>query len=79
MTKNSEADLLDTLSDREREVLYLSVQDKTSTEIAKQLVVSRRTVEAQRASLFRKLGIHSQRELIMYATKKGLLAPDNTI
>ncbi len=78
MTKNSSTDLLDTLSEREREVLYLSAQDKTSAEIAKHLVVSRRTVEAQRASIFRKLGIQNQRELISYAAKKGLLAPDLT-
>ena len=75
-TKNTEIDLLDTLSAREREVLYLSAQDKSAAEIAQQLVISRRTVEAQRASIFRKLGLRNQRELISYAARKGLLAPE---
>jgi DNA-binding NarL/FixJ family response regulator len=73
------ADQLQSLTSREREVLYLSAQGKTGTEIAGQLFVSRRTVEAQRASMMRKLGLKNQHELISFAFQKGILAPEYTV
>ncbi len=64
---------LNTLTPREKEVLELSAQGNTAAEIAKQLYVSRRTVEAQRASVMRKLGLKNQHELIVFASQKGIL------
>jgi len=53
--------------------LYLSAQQKTCPEIAKTLFVSPRTVEAQRTSIMRKLGLKNQRELIGFAFERGIL------
>lgn len=77
MVDTSTVDPLGNLTPREREVLGLSVQGNTSAEIAKQLYVSRRTVEAQRASAMRKLGLRNQHELIAYAIQKGILATES--
>ncbi len=66
-------DLYDTLSEREREVLFLSAQGLTTAEIAKRLVVSPRTVESFRAKLMRKLDLHNQTDLIRYAIRRGII------
>ncbi len=66
-------DLYDTLSEREREVLFLSAQGLTTTEIAKRLVVSARTVESFRAKLMRKLDLHNQTDLVRYALRRGII------
>ena len=63
----------DTLTTREREILQLVAEGRNSAEIAQRLSISPRTVEAHRASLNRKLDIHSQADLIRLAMKKGLL------
>ncbi len=52
-----------TLSPREREVAVLAASGTTNQEIAKQLYVSRRTVESHVASALRKLGGRSRRDL----------------
>jgi DNA-binding NarL/FixJ family response regulator len=62
-----------TLTSREREVLQLTARGHSSSEIGKQLFVSRRTVESHRANLMRKLGVRNQKELIRYAFERGLL------
>lgn len=72
----ADGDQLRHLSAREREVLYLSAQGKTSAEMADQLYVSRRTVEAQRASMMRKLGLRNQQELICFAFQNGIIVPE---
>ena len=72
-------DSLQSLTPREREVLYLSAQGKTCTEMAEHLFVSRRTVEAQRASMMHKLGVKNQHELISYAFRKGIIQPEQAI
>jgi DNA-binding NarL/FixJ family response regulator len=76
MVDTNDNDPLRTLTAREREVLYLSAQQKTCPEIAKTLFVSPRTVEAQRTSIMRKLRLKNQRELIGFAFEKGILAPE---
>lgn len=66
----------ETLSTREREVLKLAAEGRTSQEIAERLYLSPRTVETHRASLLRKLGLRSQTDLIRYAIRQGLLSAD---
>ncbi len=61
------------LSKREREVLRLVVQGNQSADIAAQMSISRRTAEVHRYNLMRKLGLHNRRELVDYATQRGLL------
>jgi two-component system, NarL family, response regulator NreC len=60
------------LSDREREILQLTVSGMSRSEIAAKLFISIRTVETHRANIFNKLGIHKQSELIEFARKNGL-------
>jgi two-component system, NarL family, response regulator NreC len=64
------------LSPREREVLKLAAEGKSSAEIGKALMISPRTVETHRANLMKKLGMHNQAELIRYAIRREILAMD---
>lgn len=61
-----------TLSDREREVLQLVAEGKTTKEIASLLHVSVKTVEGHRHSIMEKLALHSIAELTKYAVREGL-------
>ncbi|MCB1823092.1 MAG: response regulator transcription factor [Candidatus Competibacteraceae bacterium] len=56
---------LATLTEREREVLNQTLTGSTSKEIARELSVSPRTVEAHRQNLLRKLGIATVKELML--------------
>jgi DNA-binding NarL/FixJ family response regulator len=66
----------DTLSDREREILKLIAEGKTNREIADLLFLSVKTVQAHRANLMRKLGMHDRTELVKYAIRKGIIGLD---
>ena len=66
------------LTNREREVLHLTVAGQTSTHIGEQLSISPRTVEKHRSNLMQKLGVHSKAELVRYALSRGLIAPKPT-
>ena len=57
---------LATLTEREREVLNQTLAGSTSKEIARELNVRPRTVEAHRQNLLRKLGIGTIKELMLY-------------
>jgi len=65
-------DPLDALSSREREIFHLLADGQQNAGIAKKLFISPRTVETHRARIVRKLGIHSNAELIRYAIRHGL-------
>jgi two-component system response regulator NreC len=65
----------DTLTDRERQVMSLSVQGLTSREVGEKLGISSRTVETHRENLMRKLGVSSLPQLISYALQKGIIPP----
>jgi FixJ family two-component response regulator len=73
--RESQADLLAklaTLSAREQEVMALIIQGKSNKEMARDLSLSPRTVEAHRASLFARLEINSLAKLIkIYGGLKG--------
>lgn len=61
------------LTDREREMLKLVVEGYKTRQIADMLAITPKTVEAHKASLMRKLGIHSNLELIKYALRRGII------
>ena len=65
------------LTPREREVLQLLAEGRTTREIAARLHVSVKTVEVHRKQMMDKLGLQSLAELIKYAIREGLtsLAP----
>ena len=62
----------DGLTDREREILHLIAQGKTTPEIAAELTLSPHTVQSHRDHIMTKLGLHSKAALIKYAIEKGL-------
>lgn len=66
----------DTLSDREREILKLIAEGRTNKEIAQMLFLAVKTVQAHRANLMRKLGMHDRTELVKYAIRKGIVGLD---
>ncbi len=67
-------DPTEALTSREREVLILAARGATAAEIAAQLSLSGRTVEAYRARMMRKLGLRTQSDLIRYALRSGLIS-----
>jgi DNA-binding NarL/FixJ family response regulator len=64
---------MDTLTDREREVVGLVVKGLSTKEIATQLDISTRTVETHRANLMRKLNLKSVALLTQFAIREGLV------
>ncbi len=60
------------LSVREREVLQLIAEGKTTREIAEELSLSVKTVETHRAQLMRKLKLGNLADLVKYAVREGL-------
>jgi len=71
------ADLYQTLTAREREVLQMAAEGRSSTEIGAKLKISPRTVEIHRSRLLKKLGLRNQKELIRYAIQRGILPMEN--
>lgn len=67
-------DPLAPLSEREREIFYLLADGLPNAVIAKKLQISPRTVETHRARIVRKLGVHSNAELIKFAIRHSLSA-----
>lgn len=70
-----EAALLESLSDREREVLILVAQGHTNKAIADRFDISVKTIESYRARLMSKLKLHNRAELTQLAIESGLLSP----
>lgn len=66
-------DRYDELTAREREVLHQVAEGATNAAIAERLMISPRTVESYRATLMRKLDLHTQADLIRYAIRRGLI------
>jgi DNA-binding NarL/FixJ family response regulator len=65
----------DPLTPRERQVLQLIAEGKTTKEAAAVLDVSVKTAETHRTNLMDKLDIHSTAGLVRYAIRRGLLQP----
>ena len=61
------------LSDRERQVLQLVAEGKTTKEIASMLGVSVNTAETHRTNLMEKLDIHDTAGLVRYAMRNGVI------
>ncbi len=58
---------------RERQVLSRVLGGDSNSDIASRLSISAKTVEKHRASVMRKLGVHSVSELMVTALQRGLL------
>lgn len=63
----------DPLSTRERQVLQLVGEGKSTKDVAQHLGISVKTAESHRARLMRKLDIHETASLVRYAIRRGLI------
>jgi two-component system, NarL family, response regulator NreC len=63
----------DPLTTREREVLQLVAEGKTTKEIAAQLGISAKTADSHRTNIMEKLDIHDTAGLVRYAIKRGII------
>ncbi|GAB3558334.1 response regulator [Spirosoma fluminis] len=61
------------LTDRETEVIQFISRGSTTNQIASKLFLSTRTVETHRKNIYRKLGIHTNVELTLYAKSNHLI------
>jgi DNA-binding NarL/FixJ family response regulator len=61
------------LTSREREVIQLLAEGRTSKEVAVALNLSVKTAETHRTNLMRKLGLHSIADLTRYAVRNGIV------
>ena len=61
------------LTSREREVVQLLAEGKSTKEVACHLNLSVKTAETHRSNIMRKLGLHSVSELVLYAVRNGIV------
>jgi RNA polymerase sigma factor (sigma-70 family) len=65
---------LETLSSREREILQLVAEGKTSQQIAESLSISPKTVDTYRSRLMRKIGVEDVAGLVRFAIQYGVIS-----
>lgn len=65
----------DPLTPRERQILQLIAEGKTTKEVAVLLGLSTKTAESYRARIMEKLDIHQTAGLVRYAIRRGLIEP----
>jgi DNA-binding NarL/FixJ family response regulator len=65
------------LTEREREILQLLAEGRSSKEIAAHLGVSVKTVETHRRNMMQKLNMRSVAELTKYAIREGLISVED--
>ena len=68
------SDRYELLTEREREILQLIAEGKTSREIAELLNLSTSTVDTHRGHIMEKLDLHNPYEVVLYAVRKGLIS-----
>lgn len=67
-------DAYETLTERERLILQLAAEGANNPDIATKLFISPRTAETHRSNLMRKLGLHSQTDLVRYAIRRKIIS-----
>ena len=67
---------LERLTPRQREILQLIAESRSSKQISQILGVSLKTVETHRAELMARLDIHDIAGLVRYAIRVGLVSPE---
>ena len=72
-TASAPSSLVETLSERELEVLRLLTTHLSSTEIAEELFIAASTVRSHIKSIYGKLDVHTRREAVARAQDLGLL------
>jgi DNA-binding NarL/FixJ family response regulator len=64
---------MEALSSREREILQLVADGKTSREVAESLSISSKTVDTYRSRLMRKINVNNMTGLIKFAILHGII------
>jgi two-component system, NarL family, response regulator NreC len=72
---NEETSVFSVLTPREREVLQLLAEGKTTKQIGQQLEISPKTIEVHRLHIMEKLNIDNIAQLTKYAIQEGLTPP----
>ena len=67
--------LVFSLTERERQVLVLIAQGKSTKETASQLGISYKTADSHRSRVLEKLGVHETASMVRYAIRAGLIEP----
>ena len=73
---SAEGEPLDVLTPRQREILQLVAEGKSTKEVAQVLGVSVKTVETHRSQIMDRLSIRDLAGLVRYAVRTGLVSPD---
>ena len=73
--KQKQADALKKLSERERQVLILVVEGRTSKEIARIVGVKPASVDTYRSRIMAKLEVADLASLVRFAIRHGLIKP----
>jgi DNA-binding NarL/FixJ family response regulator len=73
----NEPNSLEQLTSRQREILQLIAEGKSTKEIAELLYISVKTVETHRMQLMKRLDIHDVAGLVRYAIRMGLVISDS--
>lgn len=76
LTTPSDASALAALSARERQVVTMVVNGRTSAEIAEELHLSPKTVDSYRSRLMAKVGVKDVQGLVRFALRAGLISAD---
>jgi DNA-binding CsgD family transcriptional regulator len=63
------------LTPRQREIVQLLAEGKSSKEVAVALGLSVKTAETHRANIMRRLDCHSVSELVRYAVRNNIIEP----
>jgi DNA-binding NarL/FixJ family response regulator len=77
LERMGEGPLREELTPRQREIVQLIAEGKSTKDIAFLLKISVKTVEAHRAQLMARLGIHEVVGLVRYAMRMGLVPPEH--
>jgi DNA-binding NarL/FixJ family response regulator len=64
------------LTDREREILQLIAEGKSTKDVSDAMHVSVKTVETHRRNIMEKLNLHSVAEITKYAIREGITSVD---
>lgn len=72
----SDSDPFEALTDRQREVLQLIAEGHSTSEIAKKLYLSVKTVESHRSAVMSRLGIRDVAGLVRFAIRSGLVTAE---
>jgi PAS domain S-box-containing protein len=67
--------LVFSLTERERQVLVLIAEGKSTKEAAARLGISYKTADSHRSRILEKLGVHETASMVRYAIRAGLIAP----